>query len=541
MVNPAGLEVYRHRISSVAEAMGATLQRAAYSPNIKERRDFSCAVFDRRGRLLAQAAHIPVHLGAMPAAVDAVRRRVRQWSRGDVIALNDPYQGGSHLPDITTVSPVFAGEGTEPALFVATRAHHADVGGAAPGSLPLVRDLLAEGIVLPPVRLARKGRLVADLVAILCANSRTPEDRRGDLEAQLAAHRTGTRRLEELLAHDAGAFARAGDALLAYSERLTRTRLKSLPDGIYAFEDALDGDGLREQPLAVRVRVLVDEGTLTADFTGSAPQAPGGVNAPLAVTASAVFYVVVCLVGDVPINAGTFAPVEVIAPRGSLLNPRPPAAVAGGNVETSQRIVDVLLGALAEAAPERIPAASQGTMNNVMIGGIDPRCGRPFSYYETIGGGAGAGEGVPGTSGIQVHMTNTLNTPTEALETAFPLRVEAYQLRRGSGGAGRFPGGDGLERRLRFRAAASVTLLTERRIGRPWGLAGGEPGAPGENLLHSQQGKARLPGKVAFDANPGDLLVIRTPGGGGWGSPTSERFRKSFHSAQAPPLLDGPD
>jgi N-methylhydantoinase B len=520
MHEPVLIEVFRHRMSGVAEAMGASLQRAAYSANIKERQDHSCAVFDRHGRLLAQAAHIPVHLGAMPAAVAAARRRVRCWLPGDVVVLNDPFLGGSHLPDITTVSPVFAPGRVTPDLFVATRAHHADVGGAAPGSLPAARDLFGEGLVLPPVRIAREGILDDDLVAVICANSRTPDERAGDLAAQLAAHRTGADLLAPLLSTDRHGVHAAGTALLAYSARRAREALARLPEGRYVFADYLDDDGAAARDLRIRAAVTIAGGDLTVDFAGTAPQVPGGVNAPRAVTVSAVYYVVACLLDDVPINAGAFSPVHVHAPRGSLVNPRPPAAVAGGNVETSQRIVDVVLGALALALPERIPAASQGTMNNVIVGGIDPRTDRPYTYYETVGGGAGASPTSPGASGVQVHMTNTRNTPVEALETAFPLRVEHYGLRRGSGGSGRRDGGDGIVRCVRCLAGARVSVVSERRARPPWGLEGGGPGLPGVNVLSNARGDAVLPAKSTFDVEPGDVVTVCTPGGGGWGAPT---------------------
>jgi N-methylhydantoinase B len=516
--HPARLEVLRHRLAGVAEAMGAALQRSASSTNIKERLDFSCAVFDGAGRLLAQAAHIPVHLGAMPAAVAAARSRTVRWAAGDVVALNDPYLGGSHLPDITTVAPVFAGQHAGPVLFVATRAHHADVGGATPGSLPLVGDLHAEGLVLPPVRLVRGGRVDEDLLAVVCANSRTPDDRRGDVAAQLGAHRLAEERLVELVGEDVAAFRAAAAALLAHSERSARARVAELPAGRYTFRDALDDDGVHDEPLWIQVAIEIGPDGLHADFDGTAPQAETGLNAPLAVTRAAVLYVAACLFGDdVPINDGAFAAVRVTAPPGCLLNPRPPAAVAGGNVETSQRVVDVLLGALSGAVPDRIPAAGQGTMNNLTIGGQRPD-GRPFTYYETLGGGAGAAPGRSGASGLQVHMTNTRNTPVEALEIAYPLRVEAYRLRPGSGGQGRWAGGCGLERVVRFLAPAQVTLLSERRRLAPWGLGGGGPGARGENRLVAADGsQRRLPSKGSFRVAAGDRLVIATPGGGGWG------------------------
>ncbi len=517
MIDPASLEVFRHRLAAVAEAMGAGLQRAAYSPNIKERLDFSCAVFDRDGRLLAQAAHIPVHLGAMEAAVAAARRRAANWEPGDVVALNDPYEGGSHLPDITTVSPVFVPSVAAPVLYVATRAHHADVGGSMPGSLPLARELVEEGLIIPPIRLVRGGQVDEDLLSMVSANSRTPQERRGDLEAQLAAHHVGTRRLVELAGSDPSGFARFADALLEYTERLCRSRLAQLGDGSYSSTDTLDGDGMGAGPIALKVKVTLDSGSLTADFTGSDRQTTGAMNAPEAVTSSAVYYVVACLVGDIPINSGTFAPIQVIAPRGTVLNPIPPAAVSAGNVETSQRIVDVVLKSLASAAPAIVPAASQGTMNNTMVGGTDPRTNKPFSYYETLGGGAGAGPTGDGASGIQVHMTNTRNTPVEALETAYPIRVLEYALRTGSGGAGRHRGGDGLIRRLQFLGPARVTLIAERRHSRPWGLSGGEPGLTGENTLTRDGTETPVPDKTTFEAETGSVLNIRTPGGGGWG------------------------
>jgi N-methylhydantoinase B len=515
------LEVLRHRLSSVAEEMGATLQRAAYSANIKERLDFSCAVFDGDGRLVAQAAHIPVHLGAMPAAVAAALARFADWQPGDIVVLNDPYAGGSHLPDITMVSPAFLPGHSGPAAFVATRAHHADVGGATPGSMPLVTELVAEGLVLPPVRLVRGGTVDEGLLDVIAANSRTPAERRGDLAAQMAAQRSGARRLAEV-GSDAPSFAADTAKLLAYTSRLAHARLaRALRPGSYRAEDVMDDDGFGAGPLVIRVHLdIAADGRLLADFDGTAAQARGGINAPLAVTCAAVYYVVACLVGDVPINSGTFAPVTVRAPSGCLLNPRPPAAVAGGNVETSQRVVDVLLAALAQAAPGRMPAASAGTMNNVTLGGLDHTTGRSYTYYETMGGGAGAGPAGRGASAIQPHMTNTRNTPVEALEIDYPLRVLGYRVRRGSGGTGCHAGGDGLERRFLFLDSAQVTLLGDRRRSQPWGMNGGTAGAPGENgWVRAGQWQV-LPGKVTLDVAEGDELVVRTPGGGGWGART---------------------
>ncbi|GIV57191.1 MAG: 5-oxoprolinase [Rhodothermaceae bacterium] len=523
MIDPIKIALYRHRFAGVAEEMGVTLQRTSYSPNIKERLDFSCAVFDEEGRLVAQAAHIPVHLGAMPDSVAAARAAVDAWAPGDVVVLNDPYEGGTHLPDLTMVSPVFLDPADPaPRFFVATRAHHADVGGMTPGSLPLSTELYQEGLILPPVKLVRAGVPNEDLLKVLLRNVRTPEERRGDLDAQRAAHTVGERRLRELVARhgldEVCAYARH---LQAYSERLVRAALATWPDGDYAFEDhlVLDDEGpARRIPLRVTARIRGD--AVTFDFTGTADAVDRSFNAVMSITRSACYYVVRCLAGDdVPVNAGCFAPVAVMAPEGCLVNARPPAAVAGGNVETSQRIVDVVLGALAQALPARVPAASQGTMNNVTIGGRTAE-GRPFTYYETLGGGMGAGPDADGLSGVHVHMTNTRNTPVEALEMAYPFRVERYALRPGSGGRGRHRGGDGLVRVYAMDAPATVTLLTERREAGPWGLAGGEPGAPGRNLLRHADGREEtLPSKCTRRLAPGDRLILETPGGGGFGPP----------------------
>ena len=519
-VDAVGLEVVRHRLASVAEAMGAALRRAAHSPNIKERRDYSCAVFDADGRLLAQAAHIPVHLGAMPASVDAARGVFEgRWQAGDVVVLNDPQQGGSHLPDLTTVSPVFVENDDRPHAFLATRAHHADIGGATPGSMGAAREIFGEGLILPPVRLQHAGQPVADLLRLIAANSRTPKQREGDLAAQLGAHHVGQRWLRPLLASP-GHFLSQATALLSWSEELARTGLAGLPLGEASFEDCVEDDGLGGGPYVIRVRLrLAGREGIHADFTGTAAQAPGGINAPRAVSLAALRYVSACMLPNVPHNDGGFAPLSLEIPRGSLLDPLPPAAVAAGNVETSQRIVDVLLGALAQLLPEQVPAASHGTMNNVLGGGIDLD-GKPWAYYETTGGGAGASAAAHGASGRQTHMTNTRNTPVEAIEIDLPLRIERYALREGSGGHGLRRGGQGVERTLRFLAPATITLVAERRACAPYGLQGGQAGQPGEHLLHPADGSEaiRLPAKTSIDVESGDLLVLRTPGGGGWGA-----------------------
>ncbi len=512
------LTVFDALFSSVAEEMGLTLGRTAFSPNIKERRDYSCAVFDGQGRLVAQAAHIPVHLGAMPQAVGAVLP-LAPFAPGDLVLLNDPYLGGTHLPDITMVSPVF--DGSTLVGFVASRAHHADVGGVSPGSMPVAPDLYGEGLIIPPLRLQRRGRLNREALALILRNVRTPEERLGDLRAQMAAHETGARRLLEIVQrYGRREVARRMQELMEYAERMTRAALRTIPDGVYDFEDVLDDDGQAGLDLPLRVRVTVHNGTVRCDFSGSAPEAPTSLNAVEAVTRSAVYYVVRCLAGEeVPANEGCFRPVEVVAPVGTIVNARPPRAVSAGNVETSQRIVDVVLGALAQALPDRIPAASCGSMNNVTIGGWDDRRRAPFTYYETIAGGAGAGPQRDGLPAVHTHMTNTMNTPIEALELAYPFRVVEYAIRRGSGGPGMHRGGDGVIRTYEFSSPAEVTLVTERRRRRPWGLQGGGPGAPGRNLFLASDGaETPLPGKAAVRVRPGDRIRIETPGGGGWGS-----------------------
>jgi N-methylhydantoinase B len=522
-MDPITLQLYRHRFAGVAEEMGVTLRRTGYSPNIKERLDFSCALFDEAGRMIAQAAHIPAHLGAMPASVLTILDRFPEWAPGDVVIVNDPFEGGNHLPDITMIAPVFvASHHARPDFFVASRAHHADVGGMSPGSLPLSTEIYQEGIIIPPVKLYKRGVLDADLLRLVLRNVRTPDERRGDLAAQRAAAAVGERRLVELV--DAYGYAEVMEYaahLRLYSERLTRAAIAGWPKGVYVFEDVLElveGDQISLVPIHLAATIGDEE--VTFDFTGSAGVMRGSLNAVIAIAQSACYYVVRCLVGDdVPMNAGCFAPVQVIAPENSVVNARSPAAVAGGNVETSQRITDVVLGALAQALPDRIPAASQGTMNNLTIGGLRPDH-TPFAYYETIAGGMGAAPGADGPSGVQVHMTNTLNTPVEALEMAFPFRLERYALRRDSGGAGLHHGGDGIIREYMLLAPATVTMLSERRAVPPWGLAGGAPGATGRNLLiHADGHQEALPSKFTRHLRPGDRLRIETPGGGGWGAP----------------------
>ncbi len=519
--DPVKLEIFKHLFAAVAEEMGTLLRRSSYSPNIKERRDFSCALFDAQGRLIAQAAHIPVHLGAMPLSVAAaVEAFGPDLAPGDLILLNDPFRGGTHLPDITMVSPVFLRAGAESRLigFAASRAHHADVGGMTPGSMPVAREIYQEGLIIPPVRLMRAGEMNRGVLDLILANVRTPQERLGDLQAQIAANRRGEERLLALVERYGRAeIEEAMTQLLAYTERAVRRLLASLPDGTYRFEDCLDDDGVSEEPVPIRAAVTIRGDSARVDFSGSAAQRPGSVNAVYAITLSAVYYVFRCLLGlDVPDNAGCLAPVEVIAPPGTVVNARPPAPVAGGNVETSQRIVDVLLGALAQACPAKVPAASQGTMNNVTIGGA-LAAGGAFAYYETIGGGMGARPDADGPSAVHSHMTNTLNTPVEALEYAYPLRVLRYEVRRGSGGRGKFRGGNGIRRDVQVLTDCRATLLSERRRRGPYGLAGGEAGLPGENVILRGGEEIPLPGKGTVDLRAGDVLSIRTPGGGGYG------------------------
>ena len=549
--DPMELEIFKNLYHSIAEEMGAALRRTAFSPNIKERRDYSCAVFDGAGEVIAMGDHMPVHLGSMPmsvrAAIDA-----GEMHPGDVVMLNDPFCGGTHLPDITLVAPVFVeepgavngarsegrktgrsrGRGrprhTVPDFYVASRAHHADVGGAYAGSMGLCREIYQEGFRIPPVKLIRAGVMDRDVLSLLLNNVRTPQEREGDLGAQIAACHTGAERLREICVRYGLRRAQSAAAeLQGYSEELMRAFLRSVPPGKYRAEDFLDGDGISERPIKIVAEVKVARGTMggrfgaavTVDFTGSDSQVEGSVNAVAAITYSACFYVFRCLLDeDVPAAAGLMRPIQVIAPEGTIVNARPPAAVAGGNVETSQRIVDVLLRALAQAIPDRIPAAASGTMNNLTIGGTDPRTGEPFAYYETIAGGMGARPDKEGVSGVHTHMTNSLNTPAEALEYAYPLRVRKYSLRVGSGGGGKFRGGDGIIREIEVLTDCEVTLLADRRARGPWGLSGGADGALGKTFITRSSGTIEeMPGKFSTRLRAGERIRIETPGGGGWG------------------------
>jgi len=515
MPNPILLEVFKNLFSSVAEEMGAVLQRTAFSTNIKERRDFSCAIFDRDGNLVAQASHIPVHLGSM---ADSVKQAIRElpMEEGDMIVLNDPYRGGTHLPDVTLVAPVYFGG--ELVFYVANRAHHADVGGAFAGSMGVSTSLFQEGFVIPPTKLLKKGEINEEFMKVFLRNVRTPEEREGDFKAQIMANLTGIRRLKEVIEKEGLEkvlfFAKE---LMNYSERILRKRVSELPDGTYTFTDYMEDDGLEERDIKISLKLTVRGDKLIFDFTESADQTPGGINAVKSITKASVYYCVLSLFGrDLPVNEGCFKNVEVITRRGSILDAEFPAGVNGGNVETSQRIVDVVLGAFSKVIPEEVPAASQGTMNNVSVGGYDPERKRVFTYYETLGGGMGASAKTDGESAIHSHMTNTMNTPIEALEHHYPVLVREYSIRRGSGGKGIKRGGDGLVREYEFLTDVEVSVLSERRRLSPYGLFGGEPGLSGRNLLIVKGERKLMPSKFTVRLKKGSRLRIETPGGGGY-------------------------
>jgi N-methylhydantoinase B/oxoprolinase/acetone carboxylase alpha subunit len=511
------LELFRHLLVSIAEEMGIVLRRSSYSANIKERRDYSCAVYDADGQTVAMGDHMPVHLGAMPMSVGAVIDSM-ELDPGDVALVNDPFRGGTHLPDITAVAPVFERGAKRPSFYLANRAHHADVGGMSPGSMPMAREIYQEGIRIPPIKIKRGGVLDRDVLDLLLANVRTPVEREGDLMAQLASIHRGEERLRELVGKYGLAKVSSNmKALQDYSERMMRAAIGKIPRGRYRFEDCLDEDGIHPRPVWIRVHVSVTD-EVVVDFSGSDPQAEGPVNANYAVAVAAVMYVFRCLVEeDIPFTAGILRPIRVVAPAGSVVNANAPAAMAAGNVETSQRITDVVLGALSKALPGRIPAASSGTMNNLSFGGWDSVRQRPFAYYETIAGGMGASSIGDGISAVHTHMTNSWNTPVEAFEHQYPLRVESYRVRARSGGQGKHRGGDGIVRAFRFLESAEVTLLSDRRERGPWGLKGGRPGKPGVNAIVLGGKDSRLAAKSRFNVRAGDVLKIETPGGGGYG------------------------
>ncbi len=508
------LSLFANRIAAICDEMGAVLRRAAFSPNIRDRLDYSCAVFDVEGQLCAQAAHIPVHLGSMAYAMSGLVNE-RSWTHGDMLLLNDPFQGGTHLPDVTLIAPVFVRG--QCVGFVVNRAHHADIGAESPGSMPIAGTLDEEGLRIPPVLLVEGGAVNEQVLDDIIACTHNAAITRGDFSAQISANRTGVRRITELVeVMGTEAYAVALRELNEYGERMARQALEQLPDGRYRFTDYLDDDGLGTRDIRLCVELLIQGSSVNVDFSGTASQVAGNINCPVPVVAAAVFYVFRCLMDErTPACSGSFRPVCLQVPEGCLLNARYPAAVAAGNVETSSRVVDLLLGALSEAVPDLIPAASQGSMNNLAMGARG--AGGSWDYYETVGGGMGAGPHGGGLDAVQTHMTNTLNTPVEVVESMFPLRICRYRIRRGSGGVGRRNGGNGLLREYRFLSPAQVTLITERRERAPWGLAGGAAGKPGRNELNGTVVAA----KTALDVDAGDHLLIRTPGGGGFGRRTS--------------------
>jgi N-methylhydantoinase B len=519
--DPIELAIFKSAFHSIAEEMGAALRRTSFSPNIKERRDYSSAIFDGSGNVIAMGDDMPVHLGSMPMSVRAALDALT-LEPGDIAILNDPYAGGTHLPDITLVMPVFAGSEEHAAFFVANRAHHADVGGTYPGSMGPCREIFQEGLRIPPVKLYLRGAMNDHVFRLILNNVRTPGEREGDLTAQIGACRIGAERVLSLVdKYGLGRVQANIAALLDHSERLMRAELKLLPPGEFSAEDALDDDGISDRRIPIHVTLITDpeRGEIRVDFSQSSPQVTGSVNAVHAITYSATFYVLRCLLPpEAAPTAGLMRPVSVITKPGTIVDARLPAPVAGGNVETSQRITDVLMRALAKIIPDRVPAASSGTMNNVTIGGIDPRNSQPYTYYETVAGGSGARPNSHGISGVHTHMTNSLNTPVEALEFAYPFRVHRYGYRKGSGGAGQFRGGDGLVREIEILGPAQITLLADRRVTAPYGLAGGEAGEGGRSVLTDETGNEKtLPGKCSLAANSGSRIRIESPGGGGWG------------------------
>jgi len=523
-IDPVMLEVLKNALAGVAEEMNTNLIRTAYSPNIKERQDCSSALFDSRGRMIAQAESIPVHLGAMPFSVKAALEHFQEFLPGDTILLNDPFAGGAHLPDITFITPIFYGEAV--VAFAANRAHHADVGGKMPGSVAGdSTEIYQEGLRIPPIMLWRRGNLDRDLMGMIIANVRTPEERLGDLRAQKAANETGKRRLLELVdKYSLDLISAAIDKIMHYSERRMRAEIIALPDGAYQYEDCLDNDGISSDRIRIKATIVIEGSGITVDFSGSSPQVHGPLNAVYAVTASAAYYSIRAFTDpDIPPNEGCYRPIKIIAPEMTVVNARPPAAVVGGNLETSQRIVDVLMGALARAVPQKAIGACQGTMNNIALGGIDPRSGKPYTLYETIGGGFGARSTKDGIDGIHSHMTNTLNTPIETLEIAYPLRIERYELRPDSCGGGRWRGGLGIRRDIHVIGhQAKLSLLGDRRITRPYGIFGGEAGDNGSDSIMVAGKETLVKGKGSVTLKPDSIISIRTPGGGGYGNP-SER------------------
>lgn len=509
------LAIFNNILSSIAEEMGSTLIMSSFSPNIKERKDLSCAIFNSSGSMIAQAAHIPVHLGSMSFSVEAIiNEDIRE---GDVFILNDPFMGGTHLPDITCISPLFIDNKLE--FFLASRAHHADIGGKTPGSMPLSTSIHDEGLIISPSKLYDQGRKNKVLFDQILDATRNPVEREGDFTAQIASLNTGrTRLLESAKKYSLSSIKEASEQLLDYSEEIMRTVIRLIPDGEYTFTDYMDDDGAGTSNIPLRASIKIRNEHAVVDFTGSSPAVKGCVNAPLSVTTAAVIYCFQCLApSELPLNSGPLRLIDIIVDDDSVLNASYPSAVVGGNVETSQRVVDLIFGALSKAIPERIQAASCGTMNNITFGGYDNENRTEFAYYETVAGGMGARYGIDGINSVQTHMTNTLNTPVEAIERELPVRINSYCIRRGSGGKGEFNGGNGIIREYEFLTDAQVSIITERRLSSPYGIKGGEPGKPGKNLLYNKNGYSELPPKYTCRVVKGDRLIVETPGGGGWG------------------------
>ncbi|RMF94251.1 MAG: hydantoinase B/oxoprolinase family protein [Candidatus Schekmanbacteria bacterium] len=518
-IDPIQLEIFKNLFSSIAEEMGYTLKRTSFSPNIKERRDYSCAIFDCKGDMVSQAAHIPVHLGSMPMSVKAILQECPP-SKNSMAIVNDPFRGGTHLPDVTIIAPVFLNESKNPLFYVANRAHHSDIGGMTAGSMPISTSIFQEGVIIPPLLLVRDNEIDESVLRLITSNVRTTEERRGDFKAQVMANNIGIRRMRETIdKYGAELTSFYAKALQEYTENITRRTIKDIKDGVYEFEDYLDDDGIGIESIKIKVAIRIEEDNLIADFSGSSKQVMGSVNAVEAITLSALIYSVRCLMPeDLPTNEGIFKPIKLITEKGSVVNAEFPAAVAGGNVETSQRIVDVILGALSNAVPDKICAASQGTMNNIALGGFDHYRKKNFAYYETIGGGMGAYRGGNGESAIHSHMTNTLNTPIEALEYDYPILIREYSIRKNSGGNGEYKGGNGIVREIQFLTDTEVTVLSERRKYSPYGIFGGGSGLCGRNIVIRKGKYEDRAGKFYEKMNSEDILRIETPGGGGYGS-----------------------
>ncbi len=499
--DPIELEIFKNLFQSIADEMGAALKRTSFSPNIKERRDYSCALFDKDGKMIIQGKHLPVHLGSMPLSVLKIIESM-EFFEGDVAILNDPFQGGTHLPDITIVSPVFINGINQPVFYTANRAHHSDVGGISPGSMPLSREIFQEGLIIPPVKIVEKGKINESVMKLILSNVRTPEEREGDLQAQFIANKVGEKRIKEIV--ESYGIEKVYDYIgefRRYSEKIMRKVISEIPDGIYSAVDYMDDDGFSNKRVKIKVTIKVDGTDVYVDFYGTEKQTEGAINCVFSVTLSAVFYVFRSIVEyPIPSNYGYMVPIKVNAEEGTVVNARYPSPVVGGNVETSQRIVDVLLKALSRAIPEKIPAASSGTMNNLSIGGTESS-GKTFAYYETIGGGAGAAMDYDGADGIHTHMTNTLNTPVEVIENVLPVKVLEYSLRKDSGGKGKFKGGNGIVRKLQFLTDSTVSMLSERRKTRPYGLMGGKEGKCGENIFISGGKQKKLNSKFILNFN----------------------------------------